>query len=118
MSDFSVRSDSVDVEQIMKQIRARIREKRGVDYTEEEIRELANVKLEKFIDPKGVRSDLLEQFRRVRESSEIARNYAFEETTLYDSSRPLLRFLRRLLNPLLRLFFNPNPMIEALHIQS
>ena len=41
----------------MRQIRARIREKRGVDYTEEEIRELANVKLEKFIDPKGVRSE-------------------------------------------------------------
>ena len=60
MSDFSVRSDNVDVEQIMRQIRSRIREKRGVDYTEEEIRELANVKLEKFIDPKGVRSNLLE----------------------------------------------------------
>ena len=64
MSEFSVRSDSVDVEQIMRQIRARIREKRGVDYTEEEIRELANVKLEKFLDPKGVRSDLLQQFRQ------------------------------------------------------
>src|SRR5450830_439383 len=65
MSDFSVRSENVDVEQIMRQIRARIREKRGVDYTEEEIRELANVKLEKFIDPKGVRSGLLEEYRRV-----------------------------------------------------
>jgi hypothetical protein len=64
MTDFSVRSDSVDVEQIMRQIRSRIREKRGVDYTEEEIRELANVKLEKFLDPRGVRSDLIEQFRR------------------------------------------------------
>jgi hypothetical protein len=52
MTDFSIRSDNVDVEQIMRQIRARIREKRGVDYTEEEIRELANVKLEKFLDPR------------------------------------------------------------------
>lgn len=118
MSDFSVRSDNVDVEQIMRQIRARIREKRGVDYTEDEIRELANVKLEKFLDPKGVRSDLLEQFRRIRASSETARNYAFEDTTLYVSSRPLLRFVRRLFNPILKLFFNPNPLIEALHIQS
>ena len=66
--EFSVRSDSVDVEQIMKQIRARIREKRGVDYTEEEIRELASVKLEKFLDPTRVRSDLLEHYRRLRES--------------------------------------------------
>jgi hypothetical protein len=66
MSDFSVRSDNVDVEQIMRQIRSRIREKRGVDYTEEEIRELANVKLEKFLDPRGVRSDLLRRISRSR----------------------------------------------------
>ena len=58
----------------MRQIRARIREKRGVDYTEEEIRELANVKLEKFLDPRGVRSDLLEQYRRKREASTSPRN--------------------------------------------
>ena len=63
MPDFTVRADSVDVEQIMRQIRARIREKRGVDYTEEQIRELADAKLERFLDPTGVRSDLLEQFR-------------------------------------------------------
>jgi len=118
MSDFSVRSDSVDVEQIMRQIRSRIREKRGVDYTEDEIRELANVKLEKFLDPKGVRSDLLEQFRRVRDTSDPPWNYSFEDTTLFASRWPLLRFLRRLLNPVLKLFFNPNPLIEALHIQS
>ena len=118
MSEFNVRSDSVDVEQIMRQIRARIREKRGVDYTEEEIRELANVKLEKFLDPRGVRSDLLEQYRRKREASTAPRNFAFEDTTIYASSRPLLRFIRRMLQPILKLFFNPNPMIEALHIQS
>jgi hypothetical protein len=118
MSDFTVRTDSADVEQIMKQIRARIREKRGVDYTEEEIRELANVKLEKFLDPRGVRSDLLEQYRRKREASAAPRNFAFEDTTIYASSRPLLRFVRRMLQPILKLFFNPNPLIEALHIQS
>ena len=108
----------MDVEQIMRQIRARIREKRGVDYTEDEIRELANVKLEKFLDPRGIRSDLLEQYRRKREASAAPRNYAFEDSTLYASNRPLLRFLRRILQPVLKLFFNPNPMIEALHIQS
>jgi hypothetical protein len=117
MSDFSVRSDSVDVEQIMRQIRARIREKRGVDYTEDEIRELANVKLEKFLDPKGVRSDLLQQYRQAREAS-LPPNYKFEDTTLYETHRGGLRFMRKLLNPILKLFFNPNPLIEALHIQS
>jgi hypothetical protein len=118
MSDFTVRNDSVDVEQIMRQVRSRIREKRGVDYTEDEIRELASVKLERFLDPKGVRSDLLDQYRRRREATTSPRNYAFEDTTLYESTRPLLRALRKLLNPILKLFFNPTPMVEALHIQS
>ncbi len=117
MTDFSVRSDNVDVEQIMRQIRSRIKEKRGVDYTEEEIRELASVKLEKFLDPRGVRSDLLEQFRRKREAS-LPPNFAFEDTTLFETHRGFLRFMRRLLHPILKLFFNPHPLIEALHIQS
>ena len=118
MADFTVRSDSVDVEQIMQQIRARIREKRGVDYTEEEIQELSNVKLEKFLDPRGVRSDLLEQYRRWRQDPTAPRNYAFEDTTLFDSRWPFLRAIRRLLRPILKLFFNPAPLIQALHIQS
>ena len=60
MSDLHLRSESVDVEQIMRQIRARIREKRGADYTEDEIKELAAVKLERFLDPLAVRSGLLD----------------------------------------------------------
>ena len=48
MPEFSVRADSVNVEEIMRQIRARVKEKRGADYTEEEIKELAAVKLERF----------------------------------------------------------------------
>jgi hypothetical protein len=118
MPDFNVRSDSVNVEQIMEQIRSRIREKRGVDYTEEQIRELATVKLQKFLDPRGVRSDLLEQFRKTPQPSPELPNYAFEDTTLFDSYRAPLRFIRRLLRPILKLFFNPNPLIQALNIQS
>ena len=120
MADFNVRSDSVNVEQIMEQIRARIREKRGVDYTEQQIRDLAAVKLEKFLDPKGVRSDLLEQFRRAQPAYEPPElpNYAFEAETIYETHRGPLRFIRRLLNPILKLFFNPTPLIQALHIQS
>src|SRR5438874_12251338 len=120
MADFNVRSDSVNVEQIMEQIRARIREKRGTDYTEQQIRELAAVKLEKFLDPRGVRSDLLEQFRKAQPPYEPPQlpNYRFEDDTLFHSHRGLLRFMRRLLRPLLKLFLNPNPLIQALHIQS
>jgi hypothetical protein len=120
MSDFNVRSDSVNVEQIMEQIRSRIRDKRGVDYTEQQIRELAAVKLEKFLDPRGVRSDLLEQFRKAQPAYRPPElpNYAFEDNTLFESTRAPLRWLRKLLNPILKLFFNPNPLIQALNIQS
>jgi hypothetical protein len=120
MPDFTVRSDSINVEQIMEQIRARIREKRGADYTEQQIQELAAVKLEKFLDPRGVRSDLLDQFRRAQPpySPPELPNYSFEEHTLFESHRGPLRIMRRLLQPILKLFFNPNPLIQALNIQS
>ena len=117
MSDFNIRADAVDVEQIMRQIRARIRDKRGVDYTEEQIQELARVRLETFLDPKGVRSDLLEQFRR-RAETDLPPNYEFDDTTLFHSDKPIVAFFRRLLRPLLKLFFSPNQLITALHLQS
>src|SRR5919206_153888 len=120
MADFSVRSESVNVEQIMEQIRARIRERRGVDYTEQQLRELAAVKLEKFLDPRGVRSDLLEQFKKQqpRYESPPVPSYTFEDTTMYETHRGVLRFIRTLLNPILKLFFNPNAIIHALHAQA
>jgi hypothetical protein len=117
MSDFNVKADGVDVEQIMRQIRSRIRDKRGVDYTEEQIQELAKVKLEKFLDPKGVRSDLLEQFRRapVPQSPQI---YQFDDTTLYESDKGIVRLLRKLFRPLLKMLFNPNTLNHVLHTQT
>ena len=118
MADFHVRSDSVDVEQIMRQIRARIREKRGVDYTETELQQLANVKLEKFLDPRGLRSDLVQQFRKHRVVSAEPPKYEFEDTTLYDTHRGSLRFIRKMLHPILKLFLNPNPLIHAMHVQA
>jgi hypothetical protein len=117
MADFNVRADSVNVEQIMEQIRARIREKRGVDYTEQQIRELAAVKLEKFLDPRSVRSDLLEYFRKTPPPPERP-NYQFGEDTMFETHRGVVRWFRRLLRPILKLFVNPNPLIQALHIQS
>jgi hypothetical protein len=117
MAEFNIRGDNVDVDQIMRQIRARIREKRGVDYTEQEIQEMANVKLEKFLDPQGVRSDLVAQFRQARHETEPL-NFAFEDTTLFDSHRAILRWMRKLLRPILKLFFNPAPIAHALNVQS
>ncbi len=123
MADFTIRSESVDVEQIMKQIRTRIQEKRGVDYTEEQIRELASVRLEKFLDPKNLRSDLLEQFRKSRpalpqDPPPVEAPYTFSDETLFASHRGLLRVMRKLLRPVLKLFFNPNTLNQILHTQA
>jgi hypothetical protein len=124
MAEFNIRTDAVDVEQIMRQIRARIQEKRGVDYTEQQIQELANVKLERFLDPKGVRSDLVEQFKRAREHKlepfhvHPEPSHGFDADMLYGTHRGVLRLIRRLLNPILKLFFNPNVVIHALHKQT
>jgi hypothetical protein len=121
MAEFNIRTDAVDVEQIMRQIRARIQEKRGVDYTEQQIQELANVKLERFLDPKGIRSDLVEQFKRSRDRKPDpfqVDQYGFDAAMLYGSHRGIVRLFRKLLNPILKLFFNPNTLIHVLHRQT
>ena len=129
MSEFNIRSDSIDVEQLMEQIRTRIREKRGVDYTEQQVRQLAAVKLEQFLDPKHVRSDLLDHYRRRIEDlpdpeGEVPARppmFEFDRDTIYRSSRGVvgrvLFGVRRLLRPVLKLFFNPTPIVHALHTQ-
>ena len=121
MADFNIRTDAVDVEQIMRQIRARIQSKRGVDYTEEQIQELANVKLERFLSPKGIRSDLVEQFKRARDRKLEPfqpEQYGFDANLMYGSHRFLIRLFRKLLNPILKLFFNPNTIIQVLDKQT
>ena len=105
MSDVNVRSDSVDVEQIMKQIRARIREKRGADYTEAELKQLASVKLEQFADPAGLRSDLLEQFRqRSTEPSTYHRHRGMRRVVLM-MMHPVLKRVQKQLMADLNLYF-------------
>ena len=123
MSEFTIRSESVDVEQIMKQIRARILEKRGADYTEDQIRELASVRLEKFLEPRNLRSDLLEQFRKSRpaintEPAPITPPYTVAEVDIYATHRGGLRFLRKIFGPLLKLMVNLNPLLHVIHKQA
>lgn len=132
MAEFNIQADSVDVTKIMEQIRQRIREKRGADYTEQQIRELATVKLEQFLDPRKVRSDLVDHYRQLEPldpipdsgpgTGPIPEAVKFDENTIYVSSRglmgTLIRLLRRLLNPILRLFLNPDPIILAMSRQS
>jgi hypothetical protein len=110
MPDFDLRADSVDVQSVLEQIRARLREKRGVEYTEQQIRELAAVKLERFLDPKAVRSDLLKEFRAAKPSHMFV---PFGPDPLFSAHRPIVARVRRWLNPVLRLFINPDPISEA-----
>lgn len=118
MPEMNVRSDAVDVELIMRQIRARIREKRGADYTEAELQQLATVKLEKFLDPGGLRSDLVQHFRQKQTAAPPPPNFEFESDTLFETHRGIVRAIRKLFKPLLKLFFNPDRITTALHLQS
>ncbi len=117
------RGDRVDVEQIMRDIRARISQRSGIDLSNQQIQELAARRLEAILDPRALKPGLLDQLRRGagdrQPSSEAAPALPplFEEVNLYDSPSGLLRFFRKLLNPILRLFFNPTPIAHALAVQ-
>ena len=112
----------------MRQIRARIRDKRGADYTEAEVRELASVKLDRFLDPRAVRSDLLGHFKRQHQPAplflageEFPPEYTFDPDLTLGSARDLprriLRGIRKLLSPLLKLFVNMGAITHPLHLQ-
>jgi len=118
--------DQLDVEQIMREIRARIAQRQGVELTHQQIDDLAARRLEYILDPRAMKPEFLDTLRRSadeafeREEKRLPTEpaYFFEDTTLYDSHRAILRLMRKLLNPLLKLLFNPNPLIRALHLQA
>jgi hypothetical protein len=117
------RGDRVDVEQIMRDIRARISQRSGIDLSNQQIQELAARRLEAILDPRVLKPGLLDQLRRGAGERQAPPEAApavpplFEEVHLYDSPSGLLRFFRKLLNPILRLFFNPTPIAHALAVQ-
>ena len=66
MPEFSIQSDGVDVVRIMEQVRDRIKEKHGEDYTEQQIRELANVN-RGAMEADHRRTDLFKRRRQLME---------------------------------------------------
>ena len=110
----------------MREIRGRIAQRQGIDLSNQQIQDLAARRLESILDPRAIKPSLLDALRRsagaqAQRAAEKIPNepaFSFEDTTIYDSHRGLMRFIRRMLNPLLKLFFNPNPLIRALHIQA
>jgi len=115
---FEIKSDAVDVEEIMRAIRKRIEEKRKGLYSDDEIREIAEHTLDSVLDAHDFNSDFVSDFR-----AEPQRwNFQFNPQTIYRSSHggvgQLLEKLRGLLKPVQKLFWNPNPMISALSRQA
>jgi hypothetical protein len=115
---FEIRAEGVDAEQVMREIRASIEEKKKAGLlTDEEIREVASRPLRPVLQPHDLKSallpELLEQPGRW--------NFAFEADTVYRSSRGAagraLEAVRRALRPIQKLFWNPTPMIAALSRQ-
>lgn len=115
---FRIESKDVDVEALMRSIRESIAEKKRGLYTEEELREIAERPLEPVLDAHDFKSTLLAEL--LERPSRW--NYAFDAETVYRSSRGAvgrcLAAVRRLLRPVQKLFWNPNPMISALSRQS
>ena len=114
-----VSADGVDVEAVMAGVRERIAEKkrRGL-ITDEEVREIAERPLHPVLDAHEFRSRLRAELRADRQRW----GYAFGPEHVYGSSRGsagrLLEKVRRFLNPIQKLFWNPNPMISALSRQA
>jgi hypothetical protein len=115
--------DQTDVEQIMRDIRTRISQRSGIELSNEQIQELAARRLEAILDPRTINPGLLDQLRKdaaaapdpLPKSAEAERSIS--DDAIYEGGA-LLRFFRRLLNPLLKLLFNPAPLVAALQAQA
>jgi hypothetical protein len=113
-----IESKDVDVRKIMAEIRERIAEKKRGFYTDDEIREIAERKLEAVLESRQFNPDFLKDFKTKPEIW----NFTFNPDTIYRTSRGgvggLLSTIRNLLKPIQKLFWNPTPMIAALSRQS
>ncbi|MXY17310.1 MAG: hypothetical protein F4Y57_10030, partial [Acidobacteria bacterium] len=124
MSEFSVESEGVDVERIMEQIRSRIRANRGAEASDAQTRQQAGSRAEQLVDPAGARSALAARPRpeRAEPAPPPSESFEFDQDTIYRSSRGaigrVLYGVRRLLSPLLKFFFNIQPVAHALAAQS
>jgi hypothetical protein len=115
---FEVKAEGVDVQQLLADVYKRIAARKDGLYTEDELRFIAEHPLEGVLTGRDLRADLQDEFR----SRDAQWNFSFETETIYRSSRGLvgraLETARRVLRPVQKLFWNPNPMIAALSRQS
>ena len=113
-----IESKDVDVRKIMATIRERIAVKKRALYTDEEIREIAERKLDAVLESRQFNPDFLAD---IKAKSDVW-NYSFDRETIYRTSRGgvmgFLGRIRNMLKPIQKLFWNPTPMIAALSRQS
>jgi hypothetical protein len=107
-----VTAGGVDVEAVMREIRERIEEKkrRGL-LTDAEVREITARPLHGVLDAHEFRTGFLRVLLENRERW----GYTFGPEAVYGSSRG---GSGRMLEPVQKLFWNPNPMISALSRQA
>ena len=114
--------DHTDVELIMREIRSRISQ-RGIELSTQQIQDLAGRRLEAILDPRNISPTLLDQLRKgaAAQPDPLPRTadseHSISDDAIYDGGA-VLRFFRRLLNPLLKLLFNPAPLVAALQAQA
>ena len=116
---FRIDDGSVDVEAVMRDVRARIAEKKGRGLlTDAEVREIEEHPLHPVLQAHDLASGLLAEVLE----SPSRWNFAFDPETLFRSSRGgsgrALETVRRWLRPVQKLFWNPTPLIAALSRQS
>jgi hypothetical protein len=116
---FRIEDGAVDVAAVMKDVRARIAEKKQKGLlTEAEVREIEGHPLHPVLDAHDLKSALLSEVLE----SPSRWNFAFDPGTLYRSSRGgsgrALETVRRWLRPVQKLFWNPTPLIAALSRQA
>jgi hypothetical protein len=115
---FEVKAEGVDLLQLLADVHRRIAERKEGLYSDEELRFIAERPLEGVLTGRELRADLVEEFR----ARDAQWNFSFEPDTLFRSSHGVagraLEAVRRLLRPVQKLFWNPNPMIAALSRQS
>ncbi len=115
---FEVKAEGVNIWQLLADVYKNIEARKQGLYTEQELRFIAEHPLEGVLAARDLRADLEEEFR----ARDAQWNFSFEKEAIYRSSRGLvgraLETARRLLRPVQKLFWNPNPMIAALSRQS
>jgi hypothetical protein len=115
---FEIRSDAVDVEEIMRAIRKRIAEKKQGLYTDEEIREIAERRLQAVLDPHEFSSDLGSELAALRSDWDLRMGPETPYASSHGTVGRLLEATRRLLRPIHKLFWNPDTLVWSLGRQS